>query len=686
VRACFATILAIQGEVVESAGEIEALLGSERPLSPASAYAARQTFCRILFGAGFYEEAAMHAQELLALVPEDPWALQHRAAARAAAHIGAGRAGDAAAIEEVRQLYAPALVASQGATPIARDYLEHMSALAGLEIAIDAAAALREAYSQRGLGFIHGLLLTRAGRAEQAAAAMLDALMHSEAIVDSDDLYQAIAAILEGRGAEAGAQAVLDLPETATSVPRAMCERVLGLLLARHEEMVALARQLLEAAVAAQPDDASATLYLGDVAETEELREARYQRALLLAPSWSYARYRLANYLLDRDRPGEALEFTSGHAEESVELLELHGRALLFVGRYDEAAAAYAQTAQLVDAPPPWLCYYKWLAEDNAGQHEAAAATARLATQHFADDPSWYVQLATSLANLGQYDAALLAAGQGQAIGIGEIDGLEITYTIAWARHDLPAALGVVEQALAGGLELPEGQLHAWERRQLRLLLDLGREDQARTLLAARSLDADGWGQAAWVAMEAERWSLLTEFADQALALEPEHFAGLFARATALREQDHEAEAVEAYHRLRRAHPHEHNAYEKLGLLLALEGQTEDALELADRALGLGPFCYMAWATRGYVAFVRGEDDKALADFETSWSRANVDQRRGEHAFWWVRAALRGDEAAAAASRDQALARAHTAIDRRQIDQIDALLGARTQRQGRAED
>jgi len=142
---------------------------------------------------------------------------------------------------------------------------------------------------------------------------------------------------------------------------------------------------------------------------------------------------------------------------------------------------------------------------------------------------------------------------------------------------------------------------------------------------------------------------------------------------------------MEAYHRLRRAHPNEHNAYEKLGLLLALEGQTEDALELADRALGLGPFCYLAWATRGYVAFVRGEDDKALADFETSWSRANVDQRRGEHAFWWVRAALRGDAAAAAATRDQALARAHTAIGRRQIDQIDALIHARAQQQGRAE-
>jgi tetratricopeptide (TPR) repeat protein len=177
--------------------------------------------------------------------------------------------------------------------------------------------------------------------------------------------------------------------------------------------------------------------------------------------------------------------------------------------------------------------------------------------------------------------------------------------------------------------------------------------------------------------MEAEAWPLLMEFADRALELEPDHFAGLFARATAFREQDREPEATEAYHRLRRAHPNEHNAYEKLALLAALDGQLEQALELADRALALGPFCYLAWATRGYVAFVRSEDDKALADLDTSWQRANVDQRRGEHPFWWVRGALHHDERAAADHHTQALARAHTALDRRLIAQIEAQLQAR---------
>jgi hypothetical protein len=46
------------------------------------------------------------------------------------------------------------------------------------------------------------------------------------------------------------------------------------------------------------------------------------------------------------------------------------------------------------------------------------------------------------------------------------------------------------------------------------------------------------------------------------------------------------------------------------------------------------------------------------------WRRANVDQRRGEYAFWWVRCALRGDQQAALSHREQAYAHARTRSNR----------------------
>jgi len=47
--------------------------------------------------------------------------------------------------------------------------------------------------------------------------------------------------------------------------------------------------------------------------------------------------------------------------------------------------------------------------------------------------------------------------------------------------------------------------------------------------------------------MEADAWDLCMTCADRVLALEPQHFQGLFTRAEALSGLDREAEAVAAY-------------------------------------------------------------------------------------------------------------------------------------------
>src|SRR5690606_35246209 len=206
---------------------------------------------------------------------------------------------------------------------------------------------------------------------------------------------EAIGLILDGMGVEAGAAAILNAPEQ--PIPQTVREQALGLLLADHPEAAELARTLLLRANEITPNDASIVLRLGMLAETTSEQEMPYSRTLMLAPDWSHARQTLAQFLYDNNRFMETLELTSGHAHDSIELNELHARALLRVGRYDESAAAYAQTLTAIEEPPPWLFYYKWMAENAAGLHEAAAISAQTAIDLYPEDPSWYVQLCISL-------------------------------------------------------------------------------------------------------------------------------------------------------------------------------------------------------------------------------------------------------------------------------------------------
>ncbi|MBF8286168.1 MAG: tetratricopeptide repeat protein [Anaerolineales bacterium] len=145
-------------------------------------------------------------------------------------------------------------------------------------------------------------------------------------------------------------------------------------------------------------------------------------------------------------------------------------------------------------------------------------------------------------------------------------------------------------------------------------------------------------------------------------------------RAEALSGLDREAEAVAAYHRLREAHPNEHNAYEKLGLLLALDGKSDEALALAERAVELGPFCPFSWATRGYAHFVRGDRAPALADLQTAWGRADTERRRQANEYWWLLAALQGQPDLAEDRKRKAMEEATNSTGRRQVGHIEALL------------
>jgi tetratricopeptide (TPR) repeat protein len=679
-RVLHARLIAAAGDLPAAADELDALLSSQAPLAPMTAYQAHQALCRVLFGAQEYASAGEQVLRLLELTPDDPWAVQFKAAARCEALLQLDEPQvTAEMLVELRGWYDAALQANGGAVWVARDYVFYFSRLAGMSTAVEIATQVRQAFPDNGhLIYLQGQYLGHAGQAEPAAQAMLEALGRADGISDRDELYTAVNTILRGLGLAAGEQALLAAPIPDGSAPEDDRLRALGLALALHPaEAGERARALLTAALNADPDDAFAALRLGDVTQSAADREALYRRALMLAPRWAYARANLADYLVDDNRAAEALEFTSGHERESAELLSAHGRALLGVGRCEEAVAVFTEALAEADEPDNWLLMHKWWAQQEAGQHAAALETAQDGLGLFPKDLRWYLRRAGALRSLDRLDEAAQAVAEAQAQGLEPSDVLRAEYENAWARKDYTAALEVVDKLIGiKGEQAGDQQLGRWEERRLQLLIELDRVDEARQFIETENLDAEGLGDAAWTVMMTEAHTFTLELAERCLAADPENFSGLYTRAQALSDIGREAEALEAFNRLREVHPDEHNAYEKLAVMAAVDGDPQEGLVLADRAVALGAFCPYAWAARGYANFICGQREAARTDLEMAWNRADVQRRRKSYDYWWLLAELQGDQQLAAERKQLAIAEAETPFGKRILAQIEKLLEA----------
>ena len=498
-----------------------------------------------------------------------------------------------------------------------------------------------------------------------------------------DELYEIFNLVLDGLGLEQGEQALMESPIQAGSAPGGERRRALGLALARRDpDSAARARELLRAALQSDAEDGLAWMRLGDVAESDEEQERCYRRALMAAPNWDFARSNLARFLVHVGRPGEALEFTSGYESRSQDVLVAHGQALIGVGYYEEAASAIGRAIAEAAKPWPSLYYDKWYAEMECGWHEAALATACQAQKFFPEDPLWYIRMARALGELERIEQAWSVLETAQQAGLEPQALLREQFELAWRERDVANAWAILEQFLqaeAGEPPVPDRLTWA-EEKTFMLLVETGRLPEARRLLAGKSLGADGWGNAAWTAMLSDQHAYSLELAQCALELDPGHYAGMYARAQALSELDQEDQALEALQALREAHPNEHHAYEKLALYAAAAGEPADqgvladAFELADQGVLLGPHCPYAWATRGYVYFVRGQLVEALADLQLAWTRADSRQRPKTPIFWWLLGILQDDQALVDEMRQAAQEKATTAMACRMIARVEALL------------
>lgn len=116
--------------------------------------------------------------------------------------------------------------------------------------------------------------------------------------------------------------------------------------------------------VKVEPENARAHRYLGEFLERKAREvgdeslykpaEEHLRKALLLQPDYVYAKVSLASVLCNRHSFAEALELTQQVLKSNprdVEVLAIHGDALLEIGRYSEAEAVYQLLYSLSPIP-----------------------------------------------------------------------------------------------------------------------------------------------------------------------------------------------------------------------------------------------------------------------------------------------------------------------------------------------
>lgn len=663
------------GEPVRGAEELQSILEEGETLEPVYQYRVYQALARIAFEGGLFVEAIEYLSRLLRISESDAWGLQLLAAARFEESLQRNEILSDQALAELLQAYEKAIQANHGDIRVIRDYLRYLEAFAEVKVCLTVMSRLRHEYPENGnIWFWTGDLLLRSGNIEAAARAMVKALGRPDGVRNRDELFEAARLILQTQGLEK-AEAILlgkSVPEGGSPVVER--QRALGLALASSTERdLDRARELLLFALSANPGDALVMLRLGDISPGEGDRELCYRRALELSPDWAFARANLANYLVGQGREKEAYEFTAGHAHENLEMMSVHGRVLLGLGHFEEAASVLGQAIQLSEIDNPILYQDLWLALLRGGNAKAALKTARKGLKLFGGE--WFVRVAESYRLTGQLDEAEAVLSRGMRKGLNQVDLLKAEYEIAWMRKDDDTARQVLEELLLVEAEpTGDGKLGWAQERYLLLLVNCSELDQARRFLEQKELSAEGWGEAAWAIALSDASELTLELAERALAIDPEQYRGLFAKAEAAGRLGREEEAWRVIEVLRGAYPEDHYAYEKIALRLAAERELVKAFEFADRSVELGVFCPYAWATRGLVHFLTGRPAEAYADLQTGWNRADALRRERLVYYWWLLAELQGDTALAEQRKSQAIEEARTASAVGVLDAIETEL------------
>lgn len=252
--------------------------------------------------------------------------------------------------------------------------------------------------------------------------------------LEAYDLYTRARFVLASRGnTRSGVELAMDLLEQAVAADPEFASAHVELANAHYllwnlgyvaeEEALPRARAAVETALALDPDLGEAHGALGALLRVElrsEEAERELVRALELDPGSAVVHLRYSSLLLDLGRPEEALQ----QARRAVELDPLSGavrRALVarlaWTGAYEDALA---EAEKLLDLDPgdADAFYYTGLSQVQMGNHAQAIEAFGTAVQMNPADPYYPAGLAWAYARAGDRAKALENLEKAEAMGV----------------------------------------------------------------------------------------------------------------------------------------------------------------------------------------------------------------------------------------------------------------------------
>ena len=254
-------------------------------------------------------------------------------------------------------------------------------------------------------------------------------------------------------------------------------------------------------------------------------------------------------------------------------------------GRYRQAEAGY-RAALAADPQNPEAAHWLGVLIFQAGRADEALPLLRRAAAARPDDPAYIHNLAQACLSCGRADEAIATFDQALRLAPTAprvLVGAAIARLARKSDGDAAAALSLLDQAAAAGLDSPE--LH--QHRAIALLL-LGRADEAIES-CHKAIDANPkYAEAHYHLAVSLRQKQQLESARQsmktALELRPDYLRACQGLAFLEAEAGSFSKAVELFHRAIDLNPDSAESYQGLGTVLRQMGRQDEAIQAFMRA------------------------------------------------------------------------------------------------------